>query len=919
MENSRRTQFYRTPDILAIETTPRRRTARQRIGRAMRRIMETRFPAEKLRFLIPEVDDVPSRPFLDFLRKSAGQRVRIRYTFRGALLNDDIAYLDKVVTLPAVIGNRQKDEFIKSHLVYGDISTEDLIPAQDNFRGYLSITRSEAATEEFGQQTFQHGFTNCLLKHLQSWVDGLSTSTIKKASQKKMKSLWDKYKDGVPEECLQAIADTLSIGIKIISPYSHTILFDVKKESVIRTRRNFTFINTRENHVELMTNSETKNITQEEMNDLFELKSDGSIWKQSRDGTVFYMRDRENEYYVQDDESKEVTAFKTSFQGFDVLKNEELKSFIHHSILRMGTVDGKVNYSKKHTIHIDQKNSYASFKQCKYYSGFPAFITDNIQACNRIYGEGFYFVERFVCLGELAAVDKLLGGIFIDCNIYPANILKMLSSLGGEYVITSGCWGSTIDFDFPEEMITSKDYQKFIGILESTTRENVVRVHNVNFNWLSQVEHVVTRFGNVREILIPKNRVIYKGHLASYLIGYCACQTLTQLLTMDLDKIVRVCVDGIYTNQQDVKCTGSFRFKSEMKFGNAAGGKYFPLVHSPLTEEDRFLWDTRSSLFPHRISLAYGPGGAGKTYYLQNEDPGAVEVLFVNPSHELCAANPNYPSVTHEKLLTNEVSRDGVPAWVEIAKRYSEFVFDEASMLTKQQFEKIVERFPYHKLIFAGDLGYQLPPTDYNNTGVEELCEEDFEHKVEFKNDRRSHDKETKRFKKMARQLIDEGSGWKEILQLLVNSTSVKKAVKLSEWQNSELKKLKFEKSNDDVESVIRSFIGNDFGYKSNDMIICSEHKYCNEYTEYFKDKPKYKIKTNKKKYQNGNIVYEIPIDLNTTDYELRHGYTVHSSQGKTLKRRLFIDVRKIKTPRMLYTAISRVHKLSQIILINGI
>jgi len=131
---------------------------------------------------------------------------------------------------------------------------------------------------------------------------------------------------------------------------------------------------------------------------------------------------------------------------------------------------------------------------------------------------------------------------------------------------------------------------------------------------------------------------------------------------------------------------------------------------------------------------------------------------------------------------------------------------------------------------------------------------------------------------------------------------------------------LKFPKLNDDVEGVIRGFIGNDYGYNAEDMIIAFTHKICDEYTSYFgPGSKKYKILKNTKNFQNGNVIYTKPKSLSEESYELRHGFTIHSAQGKTLKRRLFIDVRKINCPRMLYTAISRVHKLSQIVLLNGV
>lgn len=923
LNNSRRTQFFRTPDILAIETAPRRAAARQRLGRAVRRMMENRLSASPgLRFLRGADAETNRAEFTRFLRRYAGQRVRMRYIMRGLFfVDDDLIELDKMVTVPDVLDDRAVKEFAQIHLVVYDPygGGDVIIPEQDGYRGYLSIVANQQGGIDYGEQNFQHGYTNCVLRHIDSWLNSLpEKSTNRKSGVKKMVKLWEQWGGGVPETALQGICDELIIGIKVVSPYSRTEIVNVKKEGVKKLRRTFTFVNTRQDHVELVDTIETFPVTQEEMDDLFELKSDGTIWKQTRDGVVFYMRDGVREYVIREEEAKETIDFKKSIQGFDPREHELLKDFIHYSMLHMGTVDGE-DVASEDTLHIDQKNSYASYKSSKYYTGVPAFITDNVQACDRIWGEGFYFVEKFTNLGRLAEVNKFLGGIFVNRNVYPANILKMLSDLGGEYIITSGCWGNTRDLTFPAEMIENKDYQKYIGVLGTSNEYNAVRVHNVNYNWLRGVEKLVTRFGDIREILLPKKTVTYRGHIASYLIGYCAIQTITQLLTMDLSKVVRVCVDGIYTNQKDVKCTGSFRFKNDLKFGNAAGGKYFPLVHPGLNREQTFLFPEKGdpvSLFPHRINLAYGAGGSGKTYYCQYEDIGSVDVLFVNPSHELCAANPNVQSVTHQKLLTDLVGRTGAPNWVGISHKYSEFVLDEASMLTKQQYDKLIERFPYHKFIFAGDLGFQLPPVMEGD----ELYEEDFPHRVEFTKDRRSLDKETKRFKKRMREMMREGCGVMALLEELWNTTCVKRPQKYTEWRDAEKRRVWFPKLNDDVESVIWDFVGKDFGYQETDMIIANTHKICDEYTMYFSPaKTKYKVLKNTKYFQNGNIIYDVPKSLNPSHYELRHGFTIHSAQGKTLKKRIFIDVRRIQSTRMLYTAISRAHKLSQIVLLDGI
>jgi len=740
---------------------------RAALSRGVRTVLERRLYADpNLRFLEGIGD---RKNLLEYLRKFAGQRVRLRYTLGGdEWQGGDVIFLDKMVQIPELVDMKYTGKFTQDHLVVYEDGDSIIIPEQDGYKGYLSITAPQQGGIDFGPQILQHGFTNCVLRHLQAWVDNLTNSTIKKANQKKMEKLWVLYADGVPEDCLQSIADTLSIAITIKSPYSGTVLFDVKKESVTRHRCRFTFINTRENHVELEREIEQVTVLPEEMKDLFELKSDGALWRETRDKEVYYLRDGVTEYFIAEDESKETVDFKMQFNGFDMFDHPELHEFISCSMLNTGCVDHAPR--GENLKHIDQKNSYATFKDYDFYTGFPAFITDNIQPCNEIIGEGFYFVSKFHGLGELNAVDKMLGGLFVDNNVYPAPVLRMLSRYGGEYEITHGCWGATLDFDFPDEMVQNKSYQKFSGVLECGSQYKIARVHNTDFNWLSGVEKISNRYGKIHEVLIPKSKVIYKGHISSYLKAYSFCQTITQLKSMDISKVSRVCVDGIYTNETDVALTGNFRFKDEIKLGNKSSSVYLPTFQHAVREEARFAWPTVSSKFQHRVSAAIGVGGGGKTHYLKNDDVGMVDAVFASPSHEL-RVKTSSNGVTHAKLLSDNKLQNGRYAYQEIARSCSTVVLDEASMLTEAQFKKIVARFPDHKLIFAGDLGYQLPPVCLGD----ELTAEHFSNVVEFNNDYRSHDKETKSYKKHIREMMDEGYGVRDMLEALYKNTSVKR------------------------------------------------------------------------------------------------------------------------------------------------
>ena len=101
--------------------------------------------------------------------------------------------------------------------------------------------------------------------------------------------------------------------------------------------------------------------------------------------------------------------------------------------------------------------------------------------------------------------------------------------------------------------------------------------------------------------------------------------------------------------------------------------------------------------------------------------------------------------------------------------------------------------------------------------------------------------------------------------------------------------------------------------YKKEDMILCAENETKDEYTELFTNIPKFIVLENTCKYNNKQIIYE---DIPEVKKKHRHGFTIHSIQGETARNKLFIDLRKQKSLRMIYTAISRAQYLSQLYLI---
>ena len=76
--------------------------------------------------------------------------------------------------------------------------------------------------------------------------------------------------------------------------------------------------------------------------------------------------------------------------------------------------------------------------------------------------------------------------------------------------------------------------------------------------------------------------------------------------------------------------------------------------------------------------------------------------------------------------------------------------------------------------------------------------------------------------------------------------------------------------------------------YDKEDIILCYNRN--NKYNKIFKDINKFKITNNTRDYKNGEIVYD-NIDNKEIKKELRHGYTIHSIQGETYEKNIYIDL----------------------------
>jgi hypothetical protein len=820
------------------------------------------------------------------------------------------------------------------------------IPAITDYRGYtqIVIARRVAAPEGGYTQEFREGITNCLLKPISAWVEGLGESKVKKAAQNKIKKFQIKYSGGVPDYALDEVCDSLNINIDILAPFSKKV---IKKGRTAKkkARKEFFLDNTYQNHVSVE-DPEQVTVSVDEMED-WTLEKNDLYWEtpnKEKKRSIYKVRRGDTIYTTETPEEEIEFCSKFSGAGFCYNKHPILKDFIENSIHYTGCINFVPNsgdiIQSRNCSHIDQKKSYAAFKSSKWYEGFlyrPAFFAQT----NRIQGIGIYLITDIQYTPEIKLLNDKLG-FLNNNNAYPSPFLKWLLDKGVTFRVIGGCWGDRYDFDFPDCMLENGSYAIWAGCCDSCKPDRAANVYDVDPKWLASVEEKVVSYDDKKyQILIPKGHTLYKGHLTSFLVGYSYISTLEQLLQFDnLDCIIRVIGDGIYFRGETPDLVGSFRPKDDYKVGGGDCEAFFSRLnrckgnettksvkagtgevsYNTITGIDGLpytykvidngiskfgfqQYDERPDFLEERgcdlEGLPYidwdlqnpclwaGAGGCGKSYTAVKAE-WIIDPIFLFPSHDLrqdlLDKYPNIKTMTHARLLHDAKDKDtGRPRWVGCVKGCSVAIIDEASMLNKRAVAEMVRRLRSVGVfsVFLGDLQYQLPPIEGALSR-----EADFSSVVRFLIDYRSSNQKTKDKKQQVRDLMDQGKSMRQI-----------------------------------VESVIERY-GNTDEYTKEDIIICSQHEFCHEHTEKFKNLKKFRVTECFGKFNTGQILYQEPPTrensgeglncgsvrdmITDKKFELRHGYTIHSVQGKTTEKKLYIDTRKMRCPKMFYTAVSR-------------
>ena len=787
------------------------------------------------------------------------------------------------------------------------------------------------------KQSFLDGsVSHCLLEPIFQYFNELlddakteGTMKVYKAKTNKIKKYLEIYKDGIPETHIKDLCEDLKIGIEIQQPFCETVLIN---ERSTKPRKTFKYVNSRVNHVERSFNLFSKNnpITKTE-DEMKQIKKDckKELCIYTKGLSTILTKDT---YYVKQDdffETKNEWEYDMGFNGIEIdakVCKDEME-FIDAGTHFNGTVDFidtscyKYSYSNivvevpdepeepidvdeepvtepidkmrnipKNMKHIDITKAYTQFKQFKNYNGFLGLITDFRKIDHYNY-KGFY---KIVEVNHNNIKDHNLKrillklGWFIESNVYTDDELRWFEEIGGTFKVVYGLYGFKFDFDFNEDMTTKKTngipyYSKWCGMSTSTNthKNEYIDIDNakylMNLRTENSTEIHYLENDKIAQISTEKPAINNKKHITAFIMAYQRLNLIEQLKKINYDNIVRVCVDGIYYTEpnEPFKIDNIFSDKSEkMTFENDPSDTYLSEILDDVkitNNEPREFYETE---------LHLGAGGCGKTYYNLN-DRGIVsnKMVFVAQSYDLAnSMKREYPHINisvQARLLATQFK--------DKFQRYSTIVIDECSMLTEENKEYILENFKGRKIIFMGDLQAQLTPIDgdqMTSKGIQYIKK--FTNNYRFKCDKIIKLTDTVRKK--------------------INKKLDFKALGIQTITKEELK-IKYNHKTDIILRLHNELNKQNKNLKQN-------------YTDEFKSLEKYKITENKKvgdiQYNNGNIVYEKPQKVK---YELRHGFTIHSVQGRTYCGNIFIDPLRFDN-RLFYTAISRAKYHSQIYLI---
>ena len=791
------------------------------------------------------------------------------------------------------------------------------VEKRDKYIDTISFSPIDEINAEKTKQSFLDNVNgHCFLDPIVSWANKCIADSETKSTQKKYTAIINKIEkkwrptfiNGFDEDKIDDLCKDINVNIKVDLPFKNSNTQMIQSIGNKQPLKIFKFINTRFNHVNEMVSDSSKFIknisieSYDDMNKLYKWYIDNgkfAICNKNSTGGIIKINTLTEIYTYTDKYIKTVMEFEKNnninMYKLDYIKDNEVCKFIDHSI-HFNTVCQfiKTQDNDLELDHIDQKQAYTQFKECDEYIGFLGNVTD-FRKCDKDFALnniGIYKIKNIKFFDNKMKFYNDEMKIYKNNCVYPSSDLLFLNKYAN-FDVEGGCYGIRFDFDFDPTMTYYKIdkipyYAKYVGSISKISEYKSFYMNgNKKYfqNMLAHVKNTKISYDNETkqaQISYKKDYIPYKCHIASFILSYQRLHMLKQLMEMNSYRIIRVVTDGIYYYKHDFKINDTFRVKEVDDINKLA---FYNECDKYSTNTIKYTGEFYNSMDHHRINYYYGEAGTGKSYSLMS-DLGFVKVLYVAPPWKLCRQmKKDFPfgDVTVLARIINDTEES-----FNILSNYNVIIFDEVSQYTEKDKISIFKKCKHHKIFFVGDVGFQLPPASGSVMKINPQW-----YQKEFLINHRIQCEDLRALCSQLRIFISKGKSSKFI-----------NAYVLKNYKN---------KCIEDINNYCHT----------SDYILCSKNKcnkhhkidcdcdglnYALQWTKKFEHLDKYLVKANSLKYSNGDIVFEkVPNSF------LCHAYSVHSVQGETMRDKIFIDMRNLFCPQMLYTAISRARRLDQL------
>lgn len=740
------------------------------------------------------------------------------------------------------------------------------------------------------QQSFRDGEKHCVIEPLvnlwQSMADRSESDASKKRCTQianKIRNLEDKYVLGVPEKDMEEVAQIAQRCLIIHDMIGNEI---IKYNS--KSTKYFHFTNTRANHLNvghIAIDKQYISVSQSELNDLIAQHDQddefflfcGDLSKNCRS-----IRSARGAWAVYNPDHEIFKNFSTSLNinnyGINANKYPELNEFVKEArIINSAPTPlcDKPN-DLEGAKHMDVEKAYTQHKYAPFYKGFLGHIQQwrKLNARSSDFIVSHIGIYQFRVLANTSLLLKKLGiRVGYDYTL-PSPEIEYFMSLGMEIELIAGCWGSTFDIEYTPEMLTNRRYCTWAGKLGMDKAENIYTFKG-DKKWASHLkselgdDNVLFFSGqNIIVVKIPKDSYYTTHHILAFITSYTRMNMINMMSSVK-GELIKAVLDGLYYRGElpsiEIPCK-SKEVKEHIGFRSAW---YYP------SEIDCSTWPMYDARFDGSCVLA-GAGGTGKSYSVLT-DKGIINPLYVVPSHVLGrSVRTNYKCnyTTIHKLIGEECR-----PFKESHYEPGVVFLDELTMIEADWVKRMIVMYPNTLFFIAGDIDEKQwfqcrngAPGKFSSIWIDPTWRF-----VHYTTDMRSQDEELRTFKtdirsEMRRVFSDGGDIDSKRMSHYVHDKAI------------------------DFFDAVQMFA-------PGDVWIAGTHD------------------TNKKLLAMGVVSGFINADkeiVYSGEGEKRGSFTTHSFQGLTIKdKRVFISLDFFEYA-MLYTSISRVCKMDQIVLVHG-